>query len=348
MLIQSQHYADVYKTVNAQSSQVVGGCLWHAFDHQRGYHPDPFYGGIMDAFRQPKYSYYMFMSQRDTVKQSSTAASGPMVYIAHAMTPFSPKDVTVYSNCEEVRLTVFKDGKTVTYKKDNQQKSIPSPIITFENVFDFMDCKRMARAKKQDDAFMLAEGLMNGKVVATSKIYPAERANRIRLRLDNEGVNLIANGSDMVTVVAEIVDKRGTVKRLNNHSIQFSIEGEGTLIGDESVGANPRSVNWGTAPILVQSTPKAGKIRLTASILHEGSQHPTGGELIFNSVENTAPSIFNQNELEIKSKNPRNTIHQTTNKSSLEIENEKLRKEINKLKLKEVENQQTKFGVGIN
>ena len=43
----------------------IGGTLWHSFDHQRGYHPDPFYGGIMDVFRQPKYSYAMFTSQRD-------------------------------------------------------------------------------------------------------------------------------------------------------------------------------------------------------------------------------------------------------------------------------------------
>ena len=52
MLMQAQHYADRYGDVYNQSSQVVGGCFWHSFDHQRGYHPDPFYGGIMDAFRQ--------------------------------------------------------------------------------------------------------------------------------------------------------------------------------------------------------------------------------------------------------------------------------------------------------
>ncbi|MGG6497289.1 UNVERIFIED_CONTAM: hypothetical protein NY603_30645, partial [Bacteroidetes bacterium 56_B9] len=83
--------------------QHVGGCLWHSFDHQRGYHPDPFYGGLMDVFRQPKYSYYMFKAQRSPEKQERLFETGPMVYIAHEMTPFSSKDVTVYSNCEEVR-----------------------------------------------------------------------------------------------------------------------------------------------------------------------------------------------------------------------------------------------------
>lgn len=41
-------------------------------------------------------------------------------------------------------------------------------------------------------------------------------------------------------------------------------------------------------------------------------------------------------------------IQQNMNKSDLEMENQKLRKELNELKIKEVEKQQTKFGVGIN
>ena len=74
MLIQAQGYANpsypytCYETLYQTTRQHIGGCLWHSFDHQRGYHPDPFYGGIMDAFRQPKYSYYMFQAQRSPQK----------------------------------------------------------------------------------------------------------------------------------------------------------------------------------------------------------------------------------------------------------------------------------------
>lgn len=51
MLIQAQGYAKpsyqytCYDALYRTSRQHVGGCLWHSFDHQRGYHPDPFYGG---------------------------------------------------------------------------------------------------------------------------------------------------------------------------------------------------------------------------------------------------------------------------------------------------------------
>ncbi len=347
MLVQARHYAEGYEYICSYSSQVVGGCFWHSFDHQRS-HSDPFYGGMMDAFRQPKTSYYMFMSQRDTVKRDLIAETGPMVYIAHEMTPFSPKDVTVYSNCDEVRLTVFKDGKQYIEKKDSEDVAMPSPIIVFKDVFDFMACKRLARAKKQDDCYLLAEGLIKGKVVASYKQHPAERPDHIRLRLDNNGLDLIANGSDLVTVIAEVVDKRGTVKRLNNSSIKFNIEGEGRLIGDETIEANPRSISWGSAPILVQSTTKAGEIRITASILHEGIQRPVGGELIITSIEDTTPAIFSHKEADLIGKQTVQTVHTATPKSDLELENEKLRRELNELKIKEVEKQQTKFGEGIN
>ena len=173
MRVQAQHYACPYYPVTSydvlykQSPQHVGGCLWHSFDHQRGYHPDPFYGGLMDVFRQPKYSYYMFMAQRPAVKNDRNAGSGPMVYIAHEMTPFSGKDVTVYSNCDEVRLTFNKGGKTYTYKKDKNRPGMPSPVITFPDVYDFMVDKAFSRTQKQDDVYLLAEGLIDGKVVAT-------------------------------------------------------------------------------------------------------------------------------------------------------------------------------------
>ncbi len=174
MRVQAQHYACPYYPVTSydvlykQSPQHVGGCLWHSFDHQRGYHPDPFYGGLMDVFRQPKYSYYMFMAQRPAVKNDRNAGSGPMVYIAHEMTPFSGKDVTVYSNCDEVRLTFNKGGKTYTYKKDKNRPGMPSPVITFPDVYDFMVDKAFSRTQKQDDVYLLAEGLIDGKVVAST------------------------------------------------------------------------------------------------------------------------------------------------------------------------------------
>lgn len=350
MRVQAQHYACPYYPVTSydvlykQSPQHVGGCLWHSFDHQRGYHPDPFYGGLMDVFRQPKYSYYMFMAQRPAVKNDRNAGSGPMVYIAHEMTPFSGKDVTVYSNCDEVRLTFNKGGKTYTYKKDKNRLGMPSPVITFPDVYDFMVDKAFSRTQKQDDVYLLAEGLIDGKVVATHKVVPARRPEKILLWMDNEGTDLKADGSDFVTVVAAVADKNGNIKRLNNYNIRFSIEGEGRLLGGPGVLANPVPVKWGTAPVLVQSTLKPGKIRITASVLFEGSQMPISGELEFESKPSVFPLVYDAADAARIPLGSASAGQNTASKTDAEREVERLRKELNTLKLKEVERQQSEFG----
>ncbi len=350
MRVQAQHYACPYYPVTSydvlykQSPQHVGGCLWHSFDHQRGYHPDPFYGGLMDVFRQPKYSYYMFMAQRPAVKNDRNAGSGPMVYIAHEMTPFSGKDVTVYSNCDEVRLTFNKGGKTYTYKKDKNRPGMPSPVITFPDVYDFMVDKDFSRTQKQDDVYLLAEGLIDGKVVATHKVVPARRPEKILLWMDNEGTDLKADGSDFVTVVAAVADKNGNIKRLNNYNIRFSIEGEGRLLGGPGVLANPVPVKWGTAPVLVQSTLKPGKIRITASVLFEGSQMPISGELEFESKPSVFPLVYDAADAARIPLGSASAGQNTASKTDAEREVERLRKELNTLKLKEVERQQSEFG----
>lgn len=350
MRVQAQHYACPYYPVTSydvlykQSPQHVGGCLWHSFDHQRGYHPDPFYGGLMDVFRQPKYSYYMFMAQRPAVKNDRNAGSGPMVYIAHEMTPFSGKDVTVYSNCDEVRLTFNKGGKTYTYKKDKNRPGMPSPVITFPDVYDFMVDKAFSRTQKQDDVYLLAEGLIDGKVVATHKVVPARRPEKILLWMDNEGTDLKADGSDFVTVVAAVADKNGNIKRLNNYNIRFSIEGEGRLLGGPGVLANPVPVKWGTAPVLVQSTLKPGKIRITASVLFEGSQMPISGELEFESKPSVFPLVYDAADAARIPLGSASAGQNTASKTDAEREVECLRKELNTLKLKEVERQQSEFG----
>jgi len=347
MLIQAQGYANpsypytCYETLFQTTRQHIGGCLWHSFDHQRGYHPDPFYGGIMDAFRQPKYSYYMFKSQRSLQK---TDLTGPMVYIAHAMTPFSPKDVTVYSNCEEVRLTVFKDGKQYNYKKEKREKGMPSPVITFKDVYDFMQDKALSRQRKQADVYMLAEGLMDGKVVATHKVSPSRRPSRLLLWVDNEGMNMEANGSDIVTVIAAVADDNGNIKRLNNYFIRFEIEGEGVILGGEDVMANPRSVQWGTAPVLVKSTTTPGKIKIRASVLIEGKQMPASEAIEIETHPVIYPLIFDVAEENAAVKMVREKSVDKVRDEDCAREVKKLQMELNQYKLKEVEQQQTDFG----
>ncbi len=350
MLIQAQHYANptytftCYDALYRTPRQHVGGCLWHSFDHQRGYHPDPFYGGLMDIFRQPKYSYYMFKAQRSPRTEERLFETGPMVYIAHEMTPFSGKDVTVYSNCDEVRLTFLKDGKTYTYNKPVVKEGMPSPVITFPDVYDFMVDKALSRKKKQDEVLLRAEGLIAGKVVATHEVHPARRPEKVLLWVDNENVNLKADGSDFVTVVAAIADKNGNIKRLNSYYVKFHVEGEGRILGDAGILANPAPVKWGTAPVLIQSTLKPGKIKVTASVLFEGSQMPVSAVLELESYPAAHPLVYSEKDAALIAGSSSLQAAGMSAKSSAELEQEQLLKEQNAQRLKEVEQQQEDFG----
>ncbi len=349
MLVQAQHYARPYYDLTCYDDffraprQLVGGCLWHSFDHQRGYHPDPFYGGLMDVFRQPKYSYYLFQAQRPAVKEERTFETGPMVYIAHEMTPFSDKDVIVYSNCEEVRLTFLKGGKTYTYTKPAQEKGMPSPVIVFHDVYDFMKDKALSRKQKQSEVILRAEGLVGGKVVAVHERHPARRPSKLLLWVDDEGAELHANGSDIVTVVAAVADRNGNIKRLNNYSIKFQIEGEGRILGNADILANPAPVRWGTAPILIQSTLNPGKIKVTASVLFEGSQMPVDAVLELESKPAEHPLLYAEKEAAFLTQSL-SLSQQNKRKSAVDIERALKQKEENRKRLQEVEKQQEDFG----
>lgn len=351
MLVQARHYAapdypfTSYDVLYRTSRQHVGGCLWHAFDHQRGYHPDPFYGGLMDVFRQPKYAYHLFKAQRAVECREQIFETGPMVYIAHEMTPFSPTDVTVFSNCDEVRLTYNKGGKVWNYARPVAAAGMPSPIITFGDVYDFMIDKNMSmREKKQDDVFLLAEGVVDGKVVATHEVRPARRPEKILLWLDNETVDLRADGSDFVVVVAAIADKNGNIKRLNNANVRFEVEGEGLIVGGAEIQANPSPVRWGTAPVLIRSTLRDGEIKVTASAWFEGAQVPASAVLKFSSVPTSHRQIYDAEEAAGPLDKSVEEGRFSRAKTDEELEDERRVKVDNALKLKEVEQQQADFG----
>lgn len=334
MLTAALSLADSYDAMFHTTGQFTGGALWHPFDHQRGYHPDPYWGGIFDAFRQPKYAYYMFKSQVNPGLELKNISTGPMVFVANEITPFSDKDIVVFSNCDSVRLTAY-EGKSWTKPVVKAKNHIPHAPVVFENVFNFWEMRDYTyKQKKPQMVSFLVEGIINGKVVCSENKMPSRRSTKIRLYIDELGKKLVADGSDFVVVVAEITDDNGNVRRLAKDNISFSVEGEAEIIGDQNIGANPRAVEWGSAPVLIRSTNKAGKIKVKAHVQYEGTQAPSAAEIEFRSI----PSDMSFNYLEqkpgVKTLTPveRKSIHQ-------ELSDEQKKK-----LLEEVEEQQTVFG----
>ena len=279
LLVQALSLAKSYDEMYRTTGLFIGGAQWHPFDHQRGYHPDPYWGGLYDAFRQKKYAYEMFRSQSSASLRHPLAECGPMVFVAHEMSQFSDKDVVVFSNCDSVRLSVYDGTKTWTKPVVHAKGHLPNAPVVFENVWDFWEARSYSYTQKNwQKVNMIVEGIINGKVVCTQKKMPSRRSTKLRLYADTGNVNLVADGSDFIVVVAEVTDDNGNVRRLAKENIVFTVEGEGDIIGDATIGANPRAVEFGSAPVLIRSTRKAGKIKVKARVLFEGTQAPTAAE----------------------------------------------------------------------
>ena len=311
---------ELYKT----TGQFIGGCQWHPFDHQRGYHPDPYWGGIYDAFRQPKTALNMFKARLTSV------AVEPIVAIAHEMTQFSERDVTIFSNCDSVRLTMY-DGEHCWTEPVTNGKSV------FHDAWDFFEARNWSYTKRNwQNVKMAAEGIVGGKVVCRDERMPSRRSTKLRLRVDEMGHQLVADGSDFIVVVCEVTDDLGHVRRLAKENIRFTVEGEGEIIGNASICANPRAVEWGSAPILVRSTRQAGKIKIKAEVQFPGTHAPTPAELEIESIPYNLPMCFDAKET-LQARNTHSS--QTTQQSSTLSDAEKAKM------LQEVEAQQADFGL---
>ncbi|VGO11994.1 Beta-galactosidase [Pontiella desulfatans] len=288
--------------VYGSSPSMFGATLWHSFDHQRGYHPDPFWGGIMDAYRQPKFSYYLFKSLLPTsgLEHVPLVQAEPFVYIAHLMTPFSPEDVIVFTNCEEVKLTLY--GKEVGVKKATAENSpVPRVPVVFENVFRHVDARNKNKKgygkidqEFVDGAMMKAEGLIDGKIAAEHIRWPVGRKRRLVLKVDDSEIQPVADGSDITPVVAYLVDAGGAVKRLSDEYIRFSIEGEGELVGGAEHGINPQKLLWGEAVALVRSGINPGTIRIRADVLKDGINGPDSAEIEFSTTVSAQPLLYQE------------------------------------------------------
>ncbi len=287
MLAAALSLADTYGQMYHGQRQFIGGCLWHPFDHQRGYHPDAYVGGIYDAFRQPKYALDMFKAQM--------TLGSPTLFIAHELTQFSPSDVTIFTNCDSVRLTALNGWKTATLPVVHNPNGQPNAPVVFKDFWDFWKARELSYNKRNwQGVKLVAEGIKDGRVVCTVEKMPSRRSTKIRLYADEMGKQLVADGSDFIVVVAEITDDNGNVRRLAREHVSFTVEGEGRIIGDASIAANPRQVEWGTAPVLIRSTHQAGPIRIIARSTFEGIHAPAADTLTIQSIPYEGPMCYQE------------------------------------------------------
>jgi len=337
-LVQAMSLSNSIDEMFRTTGQFIGGCQWHPFDHQRGYHPDPYWGGIYDAFRQKKTAFWAFRSQSPATYSHPDVECGPMVHIAHEMTQFSDSDVVVFSNCDSVRLSIYDGERQWVLPVLHEAGHQPNKPVVFKGVWDFFEARQHSYYEKSwQKVNMVAEGIINGQVVCTDRRMPSRRSTHLRLYVDEEGRQLTADGNDFVVVVAEVTDDSGHVRRLAKENIRFSVEGEGEIIGDASIGANPRAVEWGSAPVLIRSTRHAGKITVRASVEYPGTHAPTPAEITFESVAPTYQQCYEARGI-VNSAKP-------GDKPSAPNPSSNLSEEQKRKMLEEVQQQQADFGI---
>ena len=122
----------------------------------------------------------------------------------------------------------------------------------------------------------------------------------------------------------------------------FTVEGEGRIIGDASINANPRTVEFGSAPVLVRSTRKPGKIKVKARVQFEGTNAPVSAEVELESVPSKLPFCYTEEETDFQSAGARTAGSPvgTERMAGKVVLTEEERQKV----LMEVERQQTEFG----
>jgi beta-galactosidase len=113
--------------------------------------------------------------------------------------------------------------------------------------------------------------MKDGKVVVEREIATAGDAARIALAIDREAIR--ADRRDVAHVTVRLLDAQGRFVPDADPELAFAVEGEGRLVGVDSgdpashddFKANRRKAFNGLALAMVQSTAKAGQIRVSVS-----------------------------------------------------------------------------------
>ena len=181
--------------------------------------------------------------------------------------------VTCYTNCDTVEL--FVNGRSAGVKgyrfprygmEDNYANYGPRARV-LRTTSDL----HLAWDVPWEPGTLKAVGTKDGKIAATMEISTAGDPARLHIVADRAG--LIADRSDVVHVAVEVWDAAGRLAPTADNLVTFAVQGEGRLIGvdngdprsHEGFKQSHRAAFNGLCLAIVQSTAKAGPIRISAS-----------------------------------------------------------------------------------
>ncbi len=222
------------------NGSAAGDANWLMFDYKRGYAPDIESSGIMDIFRLPKFAFYFYASQAEN--------AAPLIYIANYWNDPTFKNVKVYSNCDEVELSL--NGKIIGRQKPDQDRNstnLSHPPFTFA-IPEYVSGK------------LEATGFISGKEEVKTEVQTPEEPSKVAVTVDLSGKELQSGQNDIVFVYASVTDANGTVIPEDQREITFSVEGDAELVGD-----NPQKAEAGISTVLLKAGKNPGTVKVKAS-----------------------------------------------------------------------------------
>jgi len=228
---------------------VSGLFVWTGFDYLGEPLPYPWparssYFGIVDLAGFPKDSYYMYQSEW---------TNKPVLHLLPHWNwePGQSVDVwAYYSQADEVEL--YLNEKSLGKKtKQNDDLHVLWKV-------DFAPGTLKAVSRK------------NGKDILTKEVKTAGKATKIELIADRKAIK--ADGKDLSFITVRILDEAGNVVPNADNLVDFEVEGNGFIAGVdngfqasiEPFNASFRKAFHGLCLAILQSTEKAGSIKLTA------------------------------------------------------------------------------------
>lgn len=241
----------------------AGHFVWSYNDYARGCCTNTLFCGVVDINRWPKFSYYMLQSMRDKNISQKGLYNGPMVHIASynasAEFPSSTKEITVFSNCDAVRL--YRNGKWIGEQTRLERTPLYAPIVNRGGspcfIFDAGD---------YESGELKAEALVDGKVIATHSVRTAGTPHHLEIEICHKGIVPVADGSDMIPVYIKVCDEKGTLVHESKTTVNLEVSGRGTLIGAgiDRVGIERQQVEGGVGFAFIRASKKQGGITITA------------------------------------------------------------------------------------
>jgi beta-galactosidase len=247
---------------------VIGDFMWTGIDYLgESFWPsksDNF--GVLDLCGFPKDGFYFYQSQWTTK---------PMIHLFPHWNWQGREGqvipVLCYTNCDAVEL--FLNGKSFG------EKRIEFPRQGNSGGWNKYDKPQIHPTTADlhlqwdipyEPGILKAVGKKEGNIVCVYEIHTAGIPEALRLKVDRE--NVIADLRDIANVEIEVVDHEGNIVPTANNLIQFSIEGEGNIIGvdngnpvdHDSYKVNRRNSFNGLSLVVIQSLDKSGKIKLIA------------------------------------------------------------------------------------